>query len=240
MAHAGTIGLLDDPADDTLSDWIQHDNHPPALVVDRTQGRLDDGPPVQTGSVAANVETTDRDVFVGTDGDGPYIDVSRTTPVETLVSDWLADVTKSGVVIAESVGADDEQFPFPFDVFSSLTGSRCRRQAVDVESLGRKWHADEVLSDVWMAGDRVGESVNIRYHSTQESDAANVSIGLGFERSYEGSVARGIVYESGYVACWRNWSPSKFVRFVVDEILPFCEEFDYEAEQADFEDFGGG
>lgn len=239
MAHAGTIAVLDEPATDPLSDWIQHSDRPPAIVVERTQGTLDGGPPTQTGTVAANVEVTDRDVFVGSGSDGPYIDVTRTEPVETLVSDWIADVTESGVIIAESVAADDEAFPFPYDVFSARCGSRCRRQGIDVEALGRQWRADEVLSDVWMAGDRVGDAVNLRYHSTKESDAANVSIGLGFERSYEGSVARGIVYESGYCAVWRDWSPSKFVSFVVDEVFPYCEEYDYEAQQTDFEDFGG-
>lgn len=231
--HAGTLALLDDPADEPLESWAKHDDFPPVLVVDQTQDSLSGDSVAQTGTVAARVSSTGKDIDVGRDSQGPFIDVQHTDTVETLVTDWVADVTGEGIVVAGSVAADDEQFPFPFDVFTARTDSRCRRQAIDIETLGRTWANDGVLSDVWMAGDKVGDAVNIRYHNTRESDAQNVSIGLGFERTYEGSVARGIVYAGGYVAIWRDWTAAKFCQFVADELLPFAERFDYEAEQAD-------
>lgn len=231
--HAGTLAKLDAPAEEPLESWAKHDDYPPALVVEQTQDSLGGDSVGQAGKAAARIETTGREVDVGKDSKGPFIDVERTNPVETFVSDWVADVTGEGIVLAGSVAADDEQFPFPFDLFTARTDQRCRRQAIDVETLGQAWANDGVLSDVWMAGDKVGDAVNIRYHNTRESDAQNVSIGLGFERTYEGSVARGIVYAKGYVAIWRDWPVSTFLQFVADELLPYAERFDYEAEQAD-------
>lgn len=240
--YAGTVGKLTESAPDPLASWSRYDARPPTLVVERTQGSLNgDGPAAQTGQAAGRVESRTTDITAGLDHDGqPFINVDHQDGVETAVTAWVADVTGSGLVIAESVASDDTVRPFPFDLFTARTGIKCVRQQIDVESLGRTWRNDDVLTDVWMAGDRVGDSVNIRYHSTETSDAANVNIGLGFERTYAGSTYRGIVYESGYLAVWRDCPPGEFLTFVAEEVEPYCERFVPEENQTDFDSFGGG
>jgi hypothetical protein len=241
--YAGTVARLEEPADEPLSDYIFGEGYPPALVVEDTQATLDDRP-VQTGMVAGAVEESVRRVDVGTDDGEPWIDVRNEKTNTLLASEWVAEVTGSGIVVSQSVGADDEELPFPFNVFSSRCGSECRRMAFDIQQLAKAWRSDNVLADVWMlaAEDEFGD-VSIDYgEQASLSEVDTATIGLGFKREYQGSVDKGIVFRGGYAANYRDIPASVFVRFVQDELLPFAYEYEPKdaAEQVDFDSFGGG
>lgn len=236
--HAGTLGLLSEPADDALESWARTPDHPPALDVRDTQQTLDDRP-VQTGYAAAKVGVSSRGVTV----DGTEISTSSVDTVEVAHSGWVAEVTGSGIVVAESVAADDETCPFPFDLFASRTGSRCLRYSIDVNRLASAWADDDVITGVWMVAseDETGEGVTIDYgQNANLSDVDQASIGLGFVRGFQGSETKGVVFRGGYLSAYRDWVASKFVRFVEHEILPFAFEYEPEDEQVDFDEIFGG
>lgn len=178
--HAGTLGVLSEPADDPLESWARNDGRPPALDVRQTQDTFD-GHPVQTGRAAARVEVSQRDVLI----DGASVTTSSVDTVETAYAEWLAEVTRSGVVLASSVAADDGSV-------SIVYGERAKLADVD-----------------------------------------SATIGIGFERTFEGSDTRGVVFEGGYVACYRDWPPEKALGFVERELLPYA--FEYEPEQDEFD-----
>ncbi|PSP80151.1 hypothetical protein BRC81_02880 [Halobacteriales archaeon QS_1_68_20] len=236
---AGTLALLESPAEDPLETW-SNDGSPPALDVRDTQQNLDGGSVVQHGVAAGRVTRTRVDVDVAPNG--TILTTSDEVPQE-VTSEWVADVTGSGLVVAESVYGSGE-FAFPFDVIASQTNERPEQLAIDVESLGRSWEADEEdgLLDTWMVGRDDGEGARISYHQdAHPTDAREATIGLGFERDWRGTVARGVVYRSGYVAIWRDWTHAVFCRFVEQELLPFAfvPEDDEEAEQTTLDESGG-
>lgn len=244
MPHAGTVARLERTSDDRLTSWAYGEQGPPTLVVENTQTTFDEAP-VQTGQAAGRVEENVQLVSTGVDGDGPWIDVTHDTKLQMLATDFVADVTGSGLVIASSVGADDETEPFPFDLFGARCGADCPRLAFDIRQLSSAWLDDDVLTGVWMVARESddGEGTTIDYgESARLRDVDQATIGLGFKRSFQGSGTKGVVFASGYCAAWRDWPASKFVRFVEHELLPFAYEYEPEdaAAQVDFDSFGGG
>lgn len=226
--HAGTLGLLENPAGERLESWAQYDGEPPALDVRQTQETLEDiQGPVQTGAAAARVAATTQEVTVtGTDVERTSVDT-----VEIAYSEWIAEVTISGIVLAASVATDDERSPFPFDLFTAKTGERCNRYAIDVNRLSDEWAADDVLTDVWMVASEEqtvdGDGVSIDYgENAKLENVGEASIGLGFDRTFAGSDTRGVVFEGGYCAAYRDWPAPKFVRFVEHELVPFAYEYE--------------
>lgn len=214
--NAGTVGLLD-PVADPLETWLRDDaDQLPALVVEAAQADLD-GDAVQRGTAAGCVSDTETAVSVAPDGiDAKAIDTSREVATE-----WLADVTDAGYVVAESTfGSGD--YPFPFDLFTARTGSYVERAAIDVEAVSRQWRSDDRLYDTWMVGsnpDGTGTSIDYNQAALPHK-ATEASIGLGFEAAYQGTVAKGVVYASGYLAIWEDWPTRQFATFVEGEILP--------------------
>lgn len=236
--HAGTLGLLSESADDALESWAYTPGEPPALDVRDTQQTLDNRP-VQTGYAAARIEVSEREVTI----DGTEISTSSVDKREVAHSGWVAEVTGSGIVVAESVAADDETSPFPFDLVASRTASRCLRYSVDVNRLASAWADDDVITGVWMVAseDDTGEGVTLDYgQNAKLSDVDQASIGLGFVRGFQGSETKGVVFRGGYLSAYRDWTASKFIRFVEHEIVPFAFEYDPPDEQVDFDEIFGG
>lgn len=241
VVHAGTLGLLEDAAEDSLESWARRPDNPPALDVRKTQETLDDRP-VQQGRAAAYVEDTVQDVLI----EGTAISRTSDTGRTLAYTGWVAEVTGSGIVVAESIGADDDRSPFPFDLFTARTNRRCRRYSFDIQQLASAWLEDDVLTDVWMIAfedvDENGSGVSLDYgENAFLEDVDQASIGLGFVRTFEGSETKGVVFEGGYHALYRGWPAEKFVRFVEAELVPFAFEYEPEKQQVDFDEiFGGG
>ncbi|MFW5896323.1 MAG: hypothetical protein ACOCUA_02955 [archaeon] len=236
---AGTLAIYTDPLDEPLETWSERGRYP-TLVVSGSQETHGDAT-AQHGQVAGRVETTETDVLVYEDQDGDTrIETDRIDGIETIATDWYADPTDSGVILAESVADPDAEYPFPFDVFAGIADSRVQRQQLDVETLHDDWQDADGLSDVWMgAGDgQVG--TRIGYHGAARD--VDPTIGLGFKRAWGGTTIKGVAYASGYVALYSARHPADGLQFVADEILPYAESWDPEQhqDQTDFDDFGGG
>lgn len=236
---AGTLGLLDAPTDTPLdSTYGGGGDGLPALSVDRTQESFDGGP-IQSGTAAARVRTEQRDVSVAHDLDGEPagIMVDRTESTEPVVSEWVADPTGSGLVAGASLAGDPTD-PFPFDLIGEVAGRRVVRQHVDVQQLHMDWMNRDALGDVWMVGSEYGDGASIDYHDAAEADV-RPTIGMGFNRPWANGHVRGVVYQSGYVACYSLENAATFARFVSEELLAYCdgapEEEDAPGEQATLE-----
>ena len=220
---AGTLGVLETPADEQLESYFASGGEIPALDVEQTQTSFDDRP-IQSGKVAGYVDETVQDISVGVTADGEpvAIDVEERPERTRTVTEWVADVTASGIIMAESVAGDDVA-AFPFDLFWNVTGSKVTRPWIDVEGLHRQWSREDVLGDVWMVGKDPGDGAQMSYHdAADESDSP--TFGLGFERPWNGTVMRGVAYESGYIAVYNTNHPSLFIRFIDEELMDHTDD----------------
>lgn len=237
---AGTLLQLATPCDDPLDSWYRNGDIP-ALDVERSQSALEGDHVVQSGVAGGTTEATEQRVTVGTDHTGGplAIDVETDRVTTRVATDWVAEVQESGLIVPESVAGDGE-VDFPIDLFYHAANAKPERLTVDVESLRSSWGARGELGDVWMSS-RDANGTEIDYHgAAREADPA--TIGLGFERPWSGTVAEGVVFESGYLAVYSMSDAPEFIRFVTDEILPYCHPRDEDDgdEQATLDESTGG
>ncbi len=79
------------------------------------------------------------------------------------------------------------------------------------------------------------EKTSIDYHDAADIDAAKEgTVGLGFRYFWGDMHVRGIVYESGYVAMYRDMATPVFAKWLREEVLPFLrvEDGERESDQA--------
>jgi len=214
---AGTLARLEAPADDPLEP-ASTNGRMPALSVQSTQQDLDGDTAVQYGTAAGTVSATETDISaIAEDGDVTII-TEQFEGREEHVTDWVADVTGTGLVCVESLGGGDE-LAFPLDLIYSQTGQFPQRLTVDIEGLTAAWGLDD--DQTWYVSREDDDGTALAYHDDADHpDGAN--IGLGFQRPYRNTGCRGVVYESGYVAVYSHWTEAVFMQFVADEILPYC------------------
>ncbi|QLH78642.1 hypothetical protein HZS55_15690 [Halosimplex rubrum] len=228
---AGTLVQLEEPIDVRLDSTFADDGSLPALEVSTTQDSFD-GRPVQAGTVAGTVMTNTEDVFVshGPDDDDHRIVTEPSEATTPVATDWVADVTGTGLIAIESVQGPGK-YDFPLDLFAARTGRTPERLEIDVEKLHMSWTDAGTLGDVWMRGADGGDGATIDYHQQASADEP-ATIGFGFTRPWNNTVMEGVVYESGYVAVYNEDMPSAFVRFVEEELLAFTDVADGTADQA--------
>ena len=220
--NAGTIAVLEDSTDAPLDSWARDDGAPPALDVRETQQQID-GTPIQTGMAAGTVESSTDRVRV----DGTEVTVESVDGRDTVATEWMADVTGSGLVVAGSTYNTAKEHPFPLDLITHNTGTPCRRVRVDTDALAAAWADDDALRDVWMCAEGDDEQTVMKYgDAATPSDAGTANTGVGFSAAFGGTVFKGVIYESGYVAVWRDIDAGGFLDFVAQEILPFAETVD--------------
>lgn len=235
---AGTLAQYTQSLDDPLEDYIRDNGGLPTVTITTTQSTTSDATP-QTGTVAGRITDTHTDVYTGTDQDGdPYIETDRVESVDVIATDWYADVTDSGVVLAESIAANEE-LPFPFDVLAGITANQLERRQIDIEAVYDAWRDADASLDLWMAGnDERGSQMAYHGHA-QDVDP---TIGLGFKRAWNGTTIKGVAWAGGYIALYSARHAADGLAFVRDELLPYTESWDPEEheEQTDFDEFGGG
>jgi hypothetical protein len=232
---AGTLALLEEPADETLDSY--HDGGYTALDVAGTQEYLDDAA-VQSGKVAALVESTQEEIHLS----GSDIDVERVETNERVVTDWVADTTDAGFVLAESTEPDDP--PFPFNVFQGRCNTDVVPAHIDPAAFVERQERRDRDVSTWFSGARyeTGENqandVSMGYG--RDANQAGGNIGVGFETPWRGTTVRGVLYASGYVAIYNPsaWGPMQFARFVREEIVPVASvpEPEDEGEQSELPD----
>lgn len=226
---AGTLARLSNPIDEPLESWFSG-NTLPGLHVEKTQDSFDDRP-IQSGSVATRVDRDKTRVSVGetADGEPEALLTEKTEETVTLHTEWVADVTGTGLIVPESSDGDG-QLDFPFDVFWNVADRDIERLTVEVFELHRAWDAEDALGDVWMAGSNQADGTSINYRDSVDDDV-EPTIGLGFVRPWEGYAFKGVIYESGYVAIYNTNSATQFIRFVDEEILPYVRQAENDEEE---------
>lgn len=232
---AGTLARLQEPAAEALTDTYNGSDLP-ALDVRTTQRTLDDRP-IQQGYAGTRLEVDQQvvDVAVGRDGTPGALDVHTEPEMTDIATEWVADVTGTGVIAAESVAGPD-RWAFPFDLFATITDRTPDRLGVDIEAMHEAWVMGEEdgLADAWMVGQDDGESTEMQYHDAAEV-TTQPTFGLGFVKPWNNTVSRGVAYESGYVAVYNATSAEAFIRFVGDAILPYT----YPREESEQTTLGG-
>ena len=229
--NSGTIGLLESPVDDRLETWNRSGDLP-AIHVRETQDRLDDTP-IQSGVAASRVTDTETGVTVFEDS----IEISESETNDVVWSNWIADVTDTGLVIAESV-TDKSDPPFPFDIVMARTGEFVNPVNIRTEKLAGEWSDRDDLRETWMVAEGDDDSTVMRYgQAANKNGAADATTGVGFVTSWGGTVLKGVAYQSGYIAIWADIQPATFIEFVNDEIMPFAfvPEDDEPGTQATFD-----
>jgi len=213
---AGTIARLDAPADDPLEDTTEHKNLP-ALAVNGSQSDLEDSGVIQQCTAANRIEQDQTEAVIS---DGMVIENRVPQPVD-VVSDVVADVTGSGVVVAERVRGSG-RYPFPFDLVAAQTGQEIQQYEVDVEAFAESFDA-AAIADTWLVGAGDEGGVSMDYNDNAEPEkAGDASVGLGFLLSWEGVMAEGVLYRSGYLAIYSDWIASVFLEFVNDAVMPYA------------------
>lgn len=229
---AGTLALLDAPAREPLEDY--HDGGFRALDVGKTQTYLD-GRRVQEGMAAGQVETSLQKVHL----DGSDIETSREDVLETVATEWIADVTCGTPWVVTESTTPGPVPPFPFDLIEARTGQAVRL----VELNPAQFVANQLDAGRDLQTEMVGhESANEKNTTMDygqppgaERAARDANIGVGFKTPWRSTVVRGIMYRSGYVAIYSpsSWTAAQFARFVDEEIVPIAEAVeDDEVEQS--------
>ena len=228
--YAGTIARFEDALEEPLESRFAN-GHYPAFDVQRIQASFDDRP-IQEGQAADRVDVEGERVEIASNGSGDdrSIVTERTEERDTLLTDWVADPTGTGLIAAESVDGPGP-FAFPFDQFFFVGGEDVERLRINLEDAYLAWKGEDSLGNVWMNASDPGDGAQMSYHQQADADQ-KPTIGLGFERPWDGTVVRGVAYESGYVALYSVESAVDFVRFVGDELLPYARPVDDEDEQS--------
>lgn len=229
---AGTLALLREPADAPLADY--HDGGYSALDVESTQEYLD-GRRVQEGMAASQVETRLQKVHL----DGSDIETSREQVLQTVATNWVADVTtETPWVVAESTTPGPEP-PFPFDLISARTGTIAEPVELDpAQFVANQLDAGNDLQTEMLAHESANEkntTMDYGQPPGAKRAARDANIGVGFKTPWRSTVVRGIIYGSGYLAVYApsSWGSAQFARFVDEEIVPIASvpEADEDAQQ---------
>lgn len=245
---AGQLAALREPTDDALESLY---NRGPTRVldVDGTQEALD-GRPVQEGIAVSTRSATEihATIVEDSDGDPVRVDVEREDTTETVAADWVADPTGTGVVAASSTADTGAPVPFPFDLVAGPAGVDVDVLEIDVAGLYRDWREGEDLTDVWLKGAADGDpdaddpvGTRIDYHDRADADDETADLGVGFRVSWSGTLARGVAYQSGYLALYSATTPSEYLSFVEDYVLDHTAvQQNDDAAQSTLADLGGG
>jgi hypothetical protein len=223
--HAGKIAQLQTPASDPLEDTTQSGTLP-ALAVNNTQQDLEGDAAAQHCTLADAVQTERPEPMVY---DGGITEVMEPHTVE-VISDVVADVTGSGIVVAERMRKAG-RYPFPLNLIAAQTGREIQPYSVDVTAFADHFDGGDI-HDTWMVGTDYGDGSTIHYNADADSEhAGEANIGLGFELSWNDVVAEGVIYESGYLAIYSEWTSAVFLQFVEDAVLPHTFVGDNDSQQ---------
>lgn len=209
---AGSLGLLEDAVGDELESFGTGGFA--TLDVRDTQAYLD-AARVQKGAACALVESTTEEIHVS----GTAIETEEVGATERVFTEWVADVTDAGFVLAERTAGSDPMFPF--SVFRGVLGTPVEPAVLDPTAFVSQ-HDD---IDLWFSGSKAetGEDkpndVSMGYG--RESRQAGGNVGVGFKMGWNGTTVRGVLYQSGYVSVYNEtWGSIQFARFVRDAVLP--------------------
>lgn len=217
----GTLAQLDEPTDERLETDLRDRN---GIDVRDTQETLGANGIAQSGVAVGSIDTNEQHVEIlsNPDGERVGVHVEQESRRKRVVSDWVADVTGTGVIAAASTKEQDP-LAFPFDVLSARAGVDLEQLWLSLPDLVTRWDGDgpgnAELVDVWLSGTADEDRTEMLYHDSADM-SLETDLGLGFKIQWDGTYERGVAYESGYVALYTVDTADLFLRFINEEILP--------------------
>lgn len=235
---AGQLAFLAEPADDPLENY--HDDGRRAVDVESAISYLDDELTVQHGMVAGRVPKQEERVTLA----GHEIETEQRDVERTVASEWVADVTGGGWILAERTHSSDreDQPRWPFSDFQTRTGRRIEPVEFAPQEFVRRQRDQDRDYTIEMASREFnGDDVSIEWGSgALKKDAIKSDVGVALTTLWDGHFVRLVVYGSGYLAIWEpeEMAIEAVARFVHEEVAPIAHvpEDDEETEQDTLED----
>ncbi|QLG47867.1 hypothetical protein [Natrinema halophilum] len=221
---AGQLAFLTETVDEPLENY--HDTQR-ALHVESAVSYLDDELTVQRGTVGGRVPKEEENVSM----DGHMIEIERDTRIRTVASEWIADVTGGGWIVADRTHAPrkrDEhlEVDWPFTEFVKRTGVEIKATVLSpAEFVRNQRDADRDYTIEMASREFNGDDVSIQWgQGAMKKDAIKSDVGVALTTLWNGEFVRLVVYGSGYFAIWEpaDWSIETFARFVDEEIVPIA------------------
>ncbi|EMA69165.1 hypothetical protein C461_03282 [Halorubrum aidingense JCM 13560] len=217
--HDATLFLTHEEArDPEVSSQLDGD-YP---AVDAEGAHYLDGHTIYYGTAADLIEERREDVAV----DDTEISTGRAKVLVPRAIDFYVDVSTDPGFIGISSASAGEWF---VKRVAAQTGVNVMQTRIDVDAFAEHIR-DQETADAWNVShsrDYGGgkEKTSIEYHDAADlASASNGTIGLGFEYFWDDIAMRGVIYESGYVANYRDGLLEEvFAKWVREEVLPFLE-----------------
>lgn len=187
----------------------------PAIEANATQYL--DGKTIYHGNAADHIETPAQEVTVRESG----ISTSQTKHFETVACKWYADFE------AGFIGVDTSDGDWLFQYLAAKHGVEVFETVVDLDAFAEQI-AENVHARAWEVSrkrsyddDDEMEKVEINYHDSANlaETARGGNIKLGFEYNWDGTIVRGTVSKSGYVAIYSSMTTATFGRWMHDELV---------------------
>ncbi|UIO98928.1 hypothetical protein Hbl1158_10315 [Halobaculum sp. CBA1158] len=217
--HAASVYLTEGDARQTEIP-SKLDGELPAVESEATQYL--DGHTVYHGTAADLVEEQAETVHV----DGSGVTTSREATLRKRAVDFYADVSSDPGIIGVSSESKGEWF---LKRAGAQLGVSVKKTRINVDAFAAHVREQTETADAWnvsrsrdYGGDK--EETSIDYHDAADIEAAERgTTGLGFEYFWGDDYMRGILYESGYVALYKDCITEVFAKWLRDEVLPFLE-----------------
>ncbi|MFC6766048.1 hypothetical protein [Natrinema soli] len=233
----GKLAFLTETVDNPLENY--HDTHR-SLHVESAVSYLNDELTVQRGQVAGRVPKEEEIV----NRDGHEIEVERETRTRTVASDWIADVTGGGWIVAERTHSARDQddhlkVDWPFTEFVKRTGVEIDRVGLSpAEFVRNQRDADRDYTIEMASREFNGDDISIQWgQGAMQKDAIKSDVGVALTTLWNGEFVRLVVYGSGYFSIWEpeEMAIEQFARFVDEEIVPvaYVLEDDQEEDEAE-------
>lgn len=218
--HDIKIGIIEN----TVTDPVLKDVHNGRYALDIDAAEYLDGETMYYGTAAGYIETQSTDVFVVEEDDEITIDTETETVDTQVTTDVYADPSAGFVGVSTSDGE------FLFEELELDRGWHIYKPIVNLDEVVR--HVDRHNGRIWGYGtssenheDDIDGDANVNWHASASVEAAWSAedlVQVAFAYQYGSGYARGVVAESGYVACYKDWPAEKFGRWLRDDILPYA------------------
>lgn len=216
--HAALMQTLTGDADGTLDSHLG--DGLPAAAVERTDYL--DGRTIHHGTLAGRLTDEVDEVIVH----GDSITTERVESTTQVATDFYADLDAGWAGVDSSDGVDlledylrNEIVVAPEPTVLRLDAWAERLERIDGAAVWGLAYSQSV--DDGYDRDRAAA----KYHGdagTHALPSAGASV-VGFEYPWNGTVARGTITASGYVAIYRDWPVDTFARWVSDEVADYLE-----------------
>jgi len=194
------------------------DGEPPAVDAEYTTYL--DGNTCYFGTAADLLEVQQESVTITED----EVATQQVKGLQEKAVDFYADVATDPGFIGVSSASDGEWL---VQRIAAQTGVEVLKTWIDVDAFADHIRQQAETADAWNVSrsrDYGGgkEETSIDYHDAANiDDAQKGTLGLGFQYFWGDTRVRGIVYESGYVAMYRDMVTIEFAKWLREEVLPF-------------------